>query len=495
MTRAAVCMDRRSRVLALPVLLVQSLAGDGFSGRWACFPCFRFIPFAGTCQPHVSRYIFAFTKCAGRLRGCLAEGKIFALGGVVVASLALMLVRPKRIGEAWWVGGGVVLLLLTRLLPWRVAGQAVAGGTDVYLFLIGMMLLSELAREHGVFDWLAAEAVKHARGSQPRLFALVYATGAAVTALLSNDATAVVLTPAVLVAVQRAGGAVDPTPFLFACAMIANSGSFLLPMANLGNLVVYGGHMPGLGLWLKTFLLPACVSVGVTFGALRWWFRGSLRGVLPIGEEQAKLSREGRWVLWGIAALTALLLVASALEWQLGLPTFVATAALIAAVSAGSGAGVAHGVKQVTREVSWSVVLLTAGLFCLVAAVERAGLLAEVAGVLTRAVHWPYGSGVLGVGMGVGLMDNLTNNLPAGLLAGHGVQRAALHGPMASAVLIGTDLGPNLSVIGSLSTLLWLMRVRREGVKVSGVEFLKVGLLAMPLALLTSLAVVALLGR
>lgn len=418
-----------------------------------------------------------------------------ALGAVVVASLALMLIRPRGIGEAWWVGGGVVVLLLTGLLPWATAGRAVIGGTDVYLFLVGMMLLSELAREHGVFDWVAALAVTHARGSQKRLFVMVYATGAAVTALLSNDATAVVLTPAVLAAVQRAGSDVDPVPFLFICAMLANAGSFLLPMANLGNLVVYGGHMPGLGLWLRTFFLPAVAAIGVTFAVLRWRFRGSLRGTLSAGGERRALRREGVWVLWGIAGLTALLLTASALDWQLGLPTFAATAVLIGAVSLGSGRGLVRGVKQVTREVSWSVVLLTAGLFCLVAAVERAGLLDAVAGLLTRAVRWPHGLGVFGVGIGVGLLSNVTNNLPAGLLAGQGVQRAGLHGSIASAVLIGTDLGPNLSVIGSLSTLLWLMRVRREGVRVSGTGFLQVGLVAMPLALLAALGTVVLLGR
>lgn len=412
-----------------------------------------------------------------------------ALGAVVVASLALMLIRPRGIGEAWWVGGGVVVLLLTGLLPWATAGRAVIGGTDVYLFLVGMMLLSELAREHGVFDWVAALAVTHARGSQKRLFVMVYATGAAVTALLSNDATAVVLTPAVLAAVQRAGSEVDPTPFLFVCAMIANAGSFILPMANLGNLVVFGGHMPSLPLWLKTFLLPALAAILITFAVLRWWFRGSLQGKLEAAGERPELTPGGRWVLWGIAGLTVLLLTASSLDWQLGLPTFAATAVLIVLVSASSREGLWHGVRQVTREVSWSVVLLTAGLFCLVAAAERAGLLAETARWMTEAAGWPHGMGIFGAGIGVGLLDNLTNNLPAGLLAGHAVQRAGLHEPMAGAVLIGTDLGPNLSVIGSLSTLLWLMRVRREGVEVSGTGFLKVGLVAMPLAMMGALGV------
>src|SRR5664279_2124483 len=105
-----------------------------------------------------------------------------------------MLIRPRGIPEVYWVGAGALLLRVLRLVPLGVAGHAVAEGTDVYLFLTGMMLLSELARFYGVFDWLAAYAVDHARGSRIRLFTLIYSAGTIVTIFMSNDATAVVLT-------------------------------------------------------------------------------------------------------------------------------------------------------------------------------------------------------------------------------------------------------------------------------------------------------------
>ena len=107
----------------------------------------------------------------------------------------------------------------------------------MYLFLSGMMLLSELARVNGVFDWLASIAVRRARGSSARLFTLIYGLGTVVTILLSNDATAVVLTPAVLTAVRKAKA--EPLPYLFACALIANAASFVLPISNPANLVVF----------------------------------------------------------------------------------------------------------------------------------------------------------------------------------------------------------------------------------------------------------------
>jgi arsenical pump membrane protein len=137
---------------------------------------------------------------------------------------------------------GAALLVVTGLLSISAAAAGVGKGTDVYLFLTGMMLLAELARNEGVFDWLAGLAVRTARGSRTRLFTLVYLVGTLVTVFLSNDATAVVLTPAVYAAVKRAR--VSALPYLFVCAFIANAASFVLPISNPANLVVYGRISP-----------------------------------------------------------------------------------------------------------------------------------------------------------------------------------------------------------------------------------------------------------
>jgi arsenical pump membrane protein len=131
---------------------------------------------------------------------------------IVCFSILLMLIRPRGIAEVYWISGGVLLLIALRLVSWHLAATAVAKGADVYLFLIGMMLLSKLAREHGVFDWLSAAAIRGARGSSLRLFTLIYAIGTVVTIFMSNDATAVVLTPEILAAVRKAK--VQPLPYL-----------------------------------------------------------------------------------------------------------------------------------------------------------------------------------------------------------------------------------------------------------------------------------------
>jgi len=107
---------------------------------------------------------------------------------IVAVSIALMLTRPRGIAEVWWISGGALLLIVLRLVPLKLAGQAVAKGCDVYLFLIGMMLLSELAREQGVFDWVASVAVRGANSSCSCLFLLVYGVGTLVTIFMSRFA-------------------------------------------------------------------------------------------------------------------------------------------------------------------------------------------------------------------------------------------------------------------------------------------------------------------
>jgi arsenical pump membrane protein len=400
---------------------------------------------------------------------------------IALAAIALLLVRPRSISEAYWVCGGALLLIATRLISLRTAVHAVREGRDVYLFLGGMMILAELARENGVFEWLADVAARHAQQSSWRLFALIYLVGAIVTAFLSNDATAVVLTPAVLAVVRRAK--VKPMPYLLACAFIANAASFVFPISNPANLVVFDGRVPALGAWLKVFALPAVASVAATFVCLGWMSRSELRNVFSESVESIRLSKQGKLALAGLLAAGVVLIVSSALGLSLGLPTCVA-AFLATGLVAWSDRGM---VPRIARRISWSVLPLVAGLFVIVESLQGAGLLkigvtglrdlAQLSGATARtAAAFP-----------VAFLSNAMNNLPVALMSGAAVQHGKGSSVLVHAVLIGVDLGPNLSVTGSLATILWLIALRREGVEITAWNFFKVGIVAMPVALIASL--------
>ncbi len=197
---------------------------------------------------------------------------IYLIAGLATAAV---IARPWQLPEWIWATLGAAALVASGLLPWTGALAGIRKGLDVYLFLAGMMLLAELGRREGLFAWLAALAVEHAGGSGQRLFVLVYGVGIAVTVLLSNDATAVVLTPAVYAAARAAGA--EPLPYLLICAFVANAASFVLPISNPANLVVYGDRMPQLGVWLAQFLLPSVLAIAATYVALWLTQRRALR--------------------------------------------------------------------------------------------------------------------------------------------------------------------------------------------------------------------------
>ena len=403
------------------------------------------------------------------------------LPAIVAVSIVLMLIRPKNIPEVYWIGGGALLLVVLGLIPWKLAGRAVAEGSDVYLFLIGMMLLSELARENGVFGWLSSVAVRSANGSCSRLFTLVYGIGTVVTIFMSNDATAVVLTPAILTAVRKAK--VEPLPYLFVCALIANAASFVLPISNPANLVVFHQGMPPLGQWLLSFGVPSLLSISVTYAVMRVIFRKDLGNCIECEVEAEPLSKEGKLVLGGLVMMIAVLLTASELKKDLGLPTCLAALAVTAVVSIKNKTNP----LKLAREISWGTLILVAGLFVMVDAVESIGALKLTQGWLADAQKLAPAAGTMVVGFIVAVANNLVNNLPLGLIAGATLNAAHIRGLLANAVLIGVDLGPNLSITGSLATILWLLALRKEKLDVSFWKFLKVGAIAMPVALAASL--------
>ena len=404
--------------------------------------------------------------------------------GIAALATAGVIIRPFGWPEFIWAVAGAAVLVVAGLLPWHDALAGIGKGTDVYLFLTGMMLLSEIAREEGLFDWLAALATKRANGSPRTLFLLIYLVGTVVTAFLSNDAAAVVLTPAVAAAVKTAK-AKDPLPYLFICAFIANAASFVLPISNPANLVIYGAHMPPLLEWLPRFAIPSVLSIIATYAVLRLTQNRTLKAdAIATDVEVPELKGTGKLAGAGIVLTAAALLASSALDIQLGLPTAVcgiATAAIVLIVKRANP-------WSTVKDISWAVLPLVAGLFVMVEALDKTGLIRMIADELHRAAQASAVETAWGAGVIIAFLCNIMNNLPAGLIAGSAVQGAQVSDQVTSAILIGVDIGPNLSVTGSLATILWLTALKREGVSVGAGQFLKLGILVMPPALLLALA-------
>lgn len=410
---------------------------------------------------------------------------------IIAALTALgVICRPMGWPEAIWAILGAALLLTFRAISPVDAWHGALKGLDVYLFLAGMMLLSELARKEGLFDWLAAIATAHAHGSPRRLFALIYAVGTVVTVFLSNDATAVVLTPAVYAATQAAK-VKNPLPYLYICAFIANAASFVLPISNPANLVIFGGgHMPPLGQWLASFTLPSVLAIGATYAALYWMQRHIIRNDTVAKDVPSPSLTTGAKVAGAGLVVAALGLVGiSALGLDLGLPTFIAGVATMILITIVNR----EAPFAMLRDISWSVLPLVAGLFIIVEALAQTGVIQMLSDTLARHAKDAPAQTAAAAGALIAFGSNLVNNLPAGLVAGSAVNSADTAPVVAGSMLIGVDLGPNLSVTGSLATILWLNALRREGQDVSAWQFLRLGAVVMIPALLLSLSALILL--
>jgi arsenical pump membrane protein len=377
----------------------------------------------------------------------------------------------------WAIAAAAIVCVAVRPVA---ALHAAARGTDVYLFLIGMMALGGYAQHAGVFAWIAEAALRIAGRSRARFFALVYVTGIGTTALLSNDATIVVLTPAVLNVLRRYEAA--PLPYVVACALVANAASFVLPIANPSNLLVFAGRMPSLGAWLLAFGLPSAAACAVTYAVLRWCYRRELSGTAAIGDEPPA-ARPDALALAVLGGSAAVVVVTSALGGMLGAATFACAlcAWLLALARDRSGA------LQIAREIAWRIVALTAALFVIVSALDDAGGFAASRFVLAHcaALAWPWSP--LAAGFAVAAASNALNNLPVGLNLGEVLpgMHATLHetGP----ALIGVNLGPNATANGSLATLLWLAIVQRADVAVSPLAFARIGIVTAVPALIAAL--------
>lgn len=404
--------------------------------------------------------------------------------GLCIAAMATAGVILRPFGWPDWIFPvlGAVAVVMVGALPLSGALDAIAKGREVYAFLIGMMLLAELAEREGLFDHLAARALRAAAGSARRLFLILYLVGAGVTVFLSNDTTVVVLTPAVLAVTRHAR--VPPLPYLFGCAIVANAASFVLPISNPANLVLYHGVVPPLGAWLARLGLPALAAVVVSYLGLLGLMRHDL-GTQPAMSEVPALSLGGRVAAVGLVLSAGLLVTVSALGGRLGLATLGAGMTVALAVASATR----RSPLPLLRHLTWGVLPLVAGLFVLVAVLDRQGLLSalgqwlgQMSGMAPRTT-----AGLSGIA--VGIASNLANNLPVGLAAAAAATAGDLGHLLRDCLLIGVDLGPNLSVTGSLATLLWLATLRRSGMSVSAAQFLGVGLRVMPPALILALLV------
>lgn len=406
------------------------------------------------------------------------------LGGLIfAATLILIITRPFRLTEAIISAGGGLLMLLVGIVSPGDAISVLLSQWNIFGFFLGLMLIAAIADSAGVFDTLAYQAAQLARGSSLRLYLAIFAVGALITAFLSNDATALILTPVVYALVTRLR--LPVLPFMFACTFIADTASFLLPVSNPINILVLDAFGGDLGAFLRYMALPALVCVALNVGLFTLIFRRSLGARYDVTAVAAPTldARFLRAVMGGLLVIALGYVVGSAVGVPLSLVALAGSLLLLTCAAWARRLDVARW----RRNISWSLFVFIAGMFVLVRGVENLGLTA----MFGQALPHLAGSSQLGavalVAGGTALGANLINNVPMALVmisAIHGVHTpAATQTGMVFALILGADLGPNLTTVGSLATILWIVILRRKGLEISTRAYVRLGLAVVPVML------------
>ncbi len=402
-------------------------------------------------------------------------------GAIFVATLAAVMIRPFRLNEAIAAAAGALLMLLGGFLRFDEALNVLTRQWNTFGFFLGLMAISALAEEAGVFDALANAAAQWGKGSAVRLYLAVFAVGAVISIFLTNDSTALILTPVVYALVTRLR--LPVLPFMFACTFIADTASFVLPVSNPINIIIQNVFGSTIGTFLRYLLLPSLVAIGLNTAVFLWLFRRDLAQKYELHQPAEHKSGDRRLLMVssGILGLIAVSYVlASILQWPL---SFVALGgAVLMLIATLSLRRVPFLV--IARRISWSIFLFIGGMFLVVQAVENLGFTAAFGNALLRVAGGRPFRAVLLVAGGTAFGANLINNVPMSLVMTSTLQHLPPDTPayhsLAFAAMFGADLGPNLTTVGSLATLLWLLILRRKGIDVSTWEYFKLGITFVP---------------
>ena len=420
---------------------------------------------------------------------------------IFVVTIALVIWQPKGLGIGWSALGGATVALLVGVVSlsdvpvvWGIVWNATAT-------FVAIIIVSLLLDEAGFFEWAALHVARWGGGHGRRLFVLIVLLGAAVSALFANDGAALILTP-IVIAMLRALGYKDKATlaFVMAAGFIADTASLPLIVSNLVNIVSADFFRIGFADYASVMVPVDLASIAATLVVLLLFFRRDIPAGYDVAalREPAAAIRDPATFKAGWVVL-ALLLAGFFLLEPIGVPVSAVAAAGALLLLAIAGRGPVIDTRKVLRGAPWQVVVFSLGMYLVVYGLRNAGLTDHLAGLLDRTAQGGVWGAAFGTGIIAALLSSVMNNMPTVLVGALSIDATHATGAVREAMIyanvIGCDLGPKITPIGSLATLLWLHVLGQKGIRIGWGYYFRIGAtLTVPVLLVTLAALALRLG-
>ena len=417
---------------------------------------------------------------------------------IFLATLVLVIWQPRGLGIGWSaaIGAGVALLAgVIQLSDMPVVWHIVWNATGTFIAVIIISLLLDKA---GFFEWAALHVARWGGGSGRKLFVLLVLLGAAVAALFANDGAALILTPIVIAMLLELKFSAKATlAFVMAAGFIADTASLPLVVSNLVNIVSADYFKIGFAEYAAVMVPVNAVAVIATLLALMWFFRKDI----PQDYDVSQLKRPGAAIRdmatfkagWLVLAL---LLIGFFWLESLGVPISAVAAVGAALLLAVAAKGHVIPTREVIRNAPWQIVVFSLGMYLVVYGLRNAGLTGYLTGVLNYFAQYGVWGAAMGTGVLTAVLSSIMNNMPTVLIGALSIDPTSAQGAVREAMIyanvIGSDLGPKITPIGSLATLLWLHVLDSKKIHIPWGYYFRVGIVLTLPVLLVTLAALAL---
>ncbi|MNQ42680.1 Arsenical pump membrane protein [compost metagenome] len=417
---------------------------------------------------------------------------------IFIFTLVLVIWQPRGLGIGWSASLGAIIALLfgvVQLTDIPVVWAIVWNATATF---IAVILISLLLDEAGFFEWAALHVARWGRGNGHRLFAFIVLLGAAVSALFANDGAALILTPIVMAMLVALGFTPATTlAFVMAAGFIADTASLPLIVSNLVNIVSADFFGIGFNAYASVMVPVNVAAVLASLGVLLWCFRRDIPAHYDMArlKQPADAIRDRDTFRAGWVVLALLLVGFFGLE-PLGVPVSAVAAFGAVILLAVAARGPVIGTRQVLRGAPWQIVVFSLGMYLVVYGLRNAGLTGQIATLLNLFAQGGVWGAAMGTGFLAAVLSSVMNNMPTVLVGALSIEASGAVGlvkeAMVYANVIGCDLGPKITPIGSLATLLWLHVLSKKGMTITWGHYFRIGIVLTLPVLAATLAALAL---